>query len=163
MANHYRWIVLSASLLFGTGVYAADVGGYIGLAVGRSDDAFINDTDNALKAFAGYNWRRDLGVEVAFVDLGDFGPAKLQQNGLSVHVLGYLPLSSSIDLLGRIGLFDWEVRTSSASDSGTDLSYGLGAELRVSKQVMLRAEWETYKDVSGGDVDLLAFGASIRF
>lgn len=142
---------------------AAEQGPYLGFALSESDDDILNETDSGFKLFGGYTLSPNLGVELAFVDLGEFSSGNLEQDGLSVHLLGYLPVSQSFDLFGKVGFFNWEVRASGLTDTGTDISYGFGGEVRVSNQLAIRAEWETYDDVSGGDVDLFSLGLSLRF
>lgn len=158
-------IVLGLTLagLAGAPANAAQPGGYLGLSFGESDDDILNETDSAMKFFGGYNFSPNLGGEIAFVDLGEFSSGNLEQDGLSFHLVGYLPVSQTFDLFGKFGFFNWEVRAFGLSDTGTDLSYGFGGEIHLSNQLGLRAEWETYDDVSGGDVDLFSLGLNYRF
>lgn len=143
--------------------YAAEQGGYLGLSLGESDDDILNETDSGLKLYGGVNLSQNLGIEFAYVDLGEFANGIFEQDGLSFQVVGYLPLTQTFDFFGKIGFFAWEVRAFGLSDSGTDLTYGFGGQVNINEQLAIRGEWETFKDISGGDVDLLSIGLNIRF
>lgn len=49
------------------------------------------------------------------------------------------------------------------SDDGTDLTYGFGVNIGVSNQMSVRAEWENFTDISGGDVSLISAGLTFNF
>ncbi len=157
----YAALVLLALLV--TPAYAVQPGGYVGFGFGQSDDDVLSETDNGWKVFGGANLSPNLGLELAFVDLGEFVGGVLTQSGVSYHLVGYVPVSDSFDLFGKIGLFAWKVDAFGLSNTGTDLTYGFGGEYRMTQQLALRVEWETYQDVDGGDVDLVSAGLSVRF
>lgn len=142
---------------------AVEPGGYIGMGFGESDDEILNETDSGWKIFGGHNFDRNLGFELAFVDFGEFSGGALEQDGLAFQLVGYLPVTPSFDLFGKVGIFDWEVRAFGLVDTGVDPTYGVGGEVRIGPRAALRAEWEAFSDVSGGDVDLLSIGLSLRF
>ncbi len=148
---------------------SADQGGYLGFSLGQADDDVLNETDTAYKLLGGFT-SRNLGIEIAFVDLGSyaafdpfFGPVVLDQYGLAFEGVGYLPVANNVDLFGKLGIFAWTVDIGYATDDGTDLTYGFGGSFRMNDQISLRAEWERFTDVSGGDVDLLSAGFAYHF
>jgi hypothetical protein len=78
-----------------------------------------------------------------------------------------IPLGN-FDLYARVGAINWDAHVNApnigvrASDSGWDLGYGLGAQLRFNK-LGLRAEYERF-DVSNWDkVDLISVGVTFSF
>lgn len=144
-------------------VHAVEQGGYIGIAFGDADDDILSETDSGIKIYGGFNLSENLGLEMAYVDLGEYANNTLEQDGVAFSIVGYLPVTDSFDFFGKFGMFAWEVRRYPWIDTGNDLTYGFGGEVRLSEQAAIRAEWEIFKDVSGGDVELISLGVSIRF
>jgi OOP family OmpA-OmpF porin len=161
---------------------AADV--YLGASAGASDwsiqhvpGAAIDGDDYGYKVAFGAHLNPYLAVELGWADLGQATltgtgiSGDLKSKGAFIDLVGMLQTTQDWWLLGRIGAFNGEVKgqvtgVGSASDRGTDLKFGLGAQFDVSKTVMLRAEWERYRvDVFGetSDVDLWSVGLSFRF
>lgn len=144
-------------------VSAVEPGGYIGFSLGQADDDVLNETDTGYKLLGGFNANENIGGEIAFVDLGSYINGLLDQYGVAFEVVGYLPVANNTDLFGKIGMFAWTVDFAGFTDDGTDLTYGFGGNFRVADRLSLRAEWERFNDVSGGDVDLLSAGITYHF
>jgi opacity protein-like surface antigen len=58
--------------------------------------------------------------------------------------------------------------TVSASKTNTGMTFGLGAGYEVSRKLGVRAEWQRYNDVGGGnitkhDIDVLGVGVTWKF
>lgn len=153
------WILM----LCANGASAVQPGGYLGFSLGSADDDVFNESDTGYKLVAGYAVNQNLGAEIAFVDLGSYINGLVDQYGVSFQGVGYIPLGSNLDLFGKFGLFSWTFDVGFATDDGTDLTYGFGGNLRMGKQLSLRAEWERFTDISGGDVDLLSAGITYHF
>jgi opacity protein-like surface antigen len=72
-----------------------------------------------------------------------------------------------------LGLYRGETKLSSnvgisAKESNTDLTYGIGVRYDFMRNFAVRAEWQRYGDVGGGnvgksDVDVLNIGALYKF
>lgn len=157
-----------------------------------------DDTDTGWKVFIGNQLNKNAAIELGYVDLGKFtvsasgtvtvpptiamtasGDAK--PKGFDVTVIGSLPVSNEFAFLGRIGLFHWDLDVSatasgggvsvsqSDSASGTDLTFGVGAQYDFSKSTGVRLEWERFQDVGDenttgkSDVDLLSVSLVFRF
>ena len=104
----------------------------------------------------GYHFSPVLAVEMRYSTFGDSNgtvsngiPATLSLSSFQVAFVGSLPVGEQFDLLGRIGL------ASNAEDysdpfngygsySQTDLTYGLGAQFHISRQISLRAMYNDY-------------------
>lgn len=156
--------LFAVSLIFFTqGGLAAESGGYIGFSLGEADDEILNESDTGYKLLGGYRATENLGGEIAFVDLGSYVNNLLDQYGVSFQGVGYLPVGHNLDLFGKLGLFAWTVDVGGFTDDGMDLTYGFGASLRIDNRVSVRAEWERFTDISGGDVDLLSAGIAYHF
>jgi len=171
---------------------ASAQGFYIGGSVGQSDtdnsitsglitSGTVDGTDTGFKLFGGYQFNQHFGLELAYVDLGKVsysgssGAApvtggKVETSGINFSAVGTLPLNPSFALFGKIGMFVWDAKASdvtggapfSATDDGTDVSYGIGASFNITKNISARAEWERFK-LDSSDADLLSIGIVFRF
>jgi hypothetical protein len=163
--------------------FAADNGVYLGASVGQSGVSFEEsfegqdfdfDADStAYKGIVGWRFLDWLAVEANYVDLGSGDDKVAGQriesdvSGLSLSAVGFLPIGP-VDLFARVGAIDWDADLSApnlgvrASDDGTDLAYGIGAQFRV-WSLSLRAEYEQF-DISNADtVDLVSLGVTWTF
>ena len=158
-------LVLCLALFGGQIVHAAPPVGYIGFSIGSADDDVLSESDTGFKFFGGYTLNNNIGFEIAFVDLGQYVDGMLDQYGVAFEVVGYLPLSSNLDLMAKVGMFAWtvDVDTYYAYDDGTDLTYGLGVQYDLNNRLFVRGEWEQFSDVAGGDVSLLSAGLVYAF
>ena len=159
--------VLTAITLYLIPVEPVSAGWYVGGAIGNADDDELDDDDSGTKLLGGYQFNEYLGVEGAFVDLGDFdiplSTDTLSQEGVTIQAVGRYPLGDHFSVFGKAGFFRWDVETSTADDDGTDNTFGFGGEYRLNDNWALRAEWERFSDVSGGDIDMISFGATYSF
>ena len=156
-------LILCLALFGGQIAHAAPPVGYIGFSLGSADDDVLSESDTGYKFFGGYTVNNNLGFEIAYVDLGQYVDGFLDQYGVAFEAVGYLPLSSNLDLMGKVGMFAWTVDDSYYIDYGTDLTYGLGVQYDLNNRVYVRGEWEQFTDVSGGDVSLLSAGLVYTF
>jgi len=161
----------------------------------RGINATINNIDsNRIMAqiFAGYEYLPRWGVELGYVDLGDVSASI---NGTITGVNDYFargqdiypqtatgwqlssvyryPVSGSLQLTGRVGVFNWttdytlESNTVSqdVNEDGTDISFGMGLESASwIKQggIVRQLNWERYS-INGENIDVLTIGVSYRF
>lgn len=146
-----------------------------------------DDTDTGWKLFAGNQFNKNAAVEFSYIDLGKGtlsvsgpgvgGSASWQAKGLSLSLVGILPIDNAFGVLGRIGIFRWDLDfnvhgvggTASESATGADLTYGIGIKYDFNKTMGLRAEWEKFKDIGDenktgkGDIDLLSLSLVFKF
>ena len=162
---------------------SADNGIYLGASLGQSSVQFDDNiggqnlnfdaSATGFKAIAGWRFLDWLSVEANYVDLGsgddDAAGEKLEADvsGLSLSAVGFVPIGP-VDLFARVGAIDWEADLKapglgvSASDDGTDLTYGVGAQFRV-WGLGVRAEYERF-DISDADtVDMVSLGVTWTF
>lgn len=96
------------------------------------------------------------------------GPAKVKmEHQVAGYAVGYLPVTSNLDLLGRVGYGTTKFKgpAGSAFDGGQDSwNYGVGAEYRFDDKNGLRADW-TRSDYTKGDLssDTVSLGYVRRF
>lgn len=174
--------VAALGLLTGP-AFAADNGIYLGASVGQSGVSFDDtiegqdvdfDVDSTgFKAILGWRFVDWLAVEANYVDLGSgddrVAGTKIETDvsGISLSAVGFLPVGP-VDLFARVGVIDWEADVTArdfgfdASDDGTDLAYGVGAQFRV-WSLSLRGEYERF-DISDADtVDMISLGVTWTF
>lgn len=146
-----------------------------------------DDKDNGFKFFAGNQFNKNGALELGYVDLGKAtasvsgpgvgGTLSWEATGFNFALIGSLPVNEAFSVLGRIGIFAWDVDfkvsgvggSASQSASGTDLTYGVGVKYDFNKTTGMRFEWEKFKDVGDenttgqGDIDLLSLSLVFRF
>jgi OOP family OmpA-OmpF porin len=121
---------------------------------------------------------RNLGEGKANIDiLGNAGDVTWKAKGFDIALVGTLPVSDSIGILGRIGMFHWDVDASaggvlsaagSEKAAGSSLTYGIGAQFGVAKDIAMRVELERMKDVGNdsvgkSDLDVMSVGVTFNF
>jgi OOP family OmpA-OmpF porin len=147
---------------------------YFGIGAGASDidrkateglitSGTVDGSDSGMKFFGGYRFGPNLALELAYVDLGtltysgDFSGlpvtgGKVKMSGFNTSLVGLHPVNPRFDLFAKAGLIAWNAKASdvtggvpfSAKDDGVDLSFGLGANYYVTKNVGARLEWEHF-------------------
>ena len=146
------------------------LGIYAGVAVGQAE---IKNSDPVLdsstaKVYAGYRILGPIAVEVASVDLGEYGTLPTKVSGTSADVVLFLP-AGPINVFAKAGVFSWDVDYNGAlpADSGVDAKSGFGVEYNMLLNLDLRLEWERYTGVGGStlnsDIDMLSLGINIAF
>lgn len=124
-----------------------------------------------IKGYLGVSLNKYLSGEISFGLLGIYSkPAgSYTVSGTSGSVQGYLPLGKSVRLLGKGGIFQWELdqgedENGNAIDpiEGIDFMYGVGIEFNLRSGSNIRIEWETYKNV-GEQENNNAFKGDITF
>ena len=171
--------------------HAADAanGFYTGVSAGLSEDSgwcdgtsrSCDDSDTGWKIFGGYQATKNFGIEVSFVDYGKTTVVPIsfrrEASGFGVVGTGTLPVSERFGLLGKVGLFHWDAKfwgrfgelLGPLSHYGTDLTYGLGATVKMTEHVGIRVEWEQFENVGdseffeGEDLRLLSAGVVFSF
>jgi OOP family OmpA-OmpF porin len=161
-------------------------------ANGASLNSFSKDErDLGFKLFVGKQLNQYFAVEAGYFDLGKFDFAattsgngllrgETELRGVNVDLVGQLPLTQRLSLLGRAGL---QYARASTHFSGNRLDavtnpnpphggrrgakVGLGVEYKLSEALALRGEVERYRvnDAVGnrGDVDLVSLGLVYKF
>ena len=141
-----------------------------------------DDSDTAWRIFGGYQFNKNLAVELGYSALGE---ASISGGGITATVeakawdlvaVGILPITAQFSVFGKLGMYMADSELSSntplipgASDSNTDITYGIGLQYDFNKSLGVRAEYQQYKkvgsdDVGGdGDVDVMSVGVVFRF
>ena len=142
-----------------------------------------DDGDSGLKVFFGYNLSRFLGLELAYVNLGEatlqtitdtdifVGPAEV--HGWSASLVATLPLVAGLSIHAKAGPFQWkqEIEMPSVAAGttavvgkfdGFDWTAGGGLSYLIAEGLALRIEAERY--IVGDDhVDYYSSGLVFKF
>jgi hypothetical protein len=175
-----RSLLLAAVASAPGAALAADNGFYVGLASSEvsSDYAASSlsssgaEDDSGLKAIVGFRPLDSFAIEANYVDMGETSvPISFPQStlsidsqALSVSAVGLIALPF-VDLYGRIGMSRWESEASffgaAQDESGTDPTYGAGAQFRVGS-FALRFEYERF-ELDDDEADLVSIGFTYTF
>lgn len=181
------------ALAFGAMLVATQAAaqGYVGASLGQSDverritsrlitSGPVDGKDTAWKLFGGYMFYPNVGLEAAYVNLGDVtysgdfsGAAvtggKVEISGFNVAAIGVLPLTESFSVFGKFGFFAWDVEASdttagigafTAQADGSNASFGVGVSYNFTRNLGVRAEWERFRVelFDEADADLISVG-----
>ena len=183
-------------------------GFYVGGSVGPTRAHFNNDaynnlarnngfainsssTDNSStggKLFGGYQLSPNFAVEGGYFDLGRFNYSGVtsggtyngntRSHGLNLDLVGKLPVTDRLSVLGRVGAAYAKTTDSSSSTfappatanrsrSETYAKYGVGLEYAITDALSLRGELERYHRINDqirrGNVDMASIGLVYRF
>lgn len=175
---------------------APEAGFYAGISVGQSEardscdgagdlGLSCDEKDTAWKLFGGYQFNRNLAAEIGYTDRltkVSFGApgfsGDVKASAWELVGIGAFPIIDRFSVYGKAGLYRAETKasasapafgfTASAKETNTDLTYGVGVKYDFTRNVGLRAEWQRYNDVGGGDigeddVDVLSVGVVWKF
>jgi len=175
--------------------FAQDSGWYLGGSGGQSNikdfcqnplpvGTSCDDTSSTYSVFGGYQVNKYLGVELGYTDINDnkvsdsTTAVTWKVKGVELLGVGTIPINPYFDVYGKVGAFFWDVNQSctgtsclygSQGETGTDLTYGLGAQFNFSKFVAARVQYQRYKDVGDEattgkkDIDVLSLGIVFKF
>ena len=150
---------------------------YVGGSLGQSKFkdacnglASCDDSDTTWGLFAGYQFNRNFGAELGYHDLGSASTPGATYDAKAWELVGVAawPFSEQFSVYGKLGGFRGEAKSLGVKETNTDLTYGLGLEYDITRNVGLRGEWQRYSNLGGGslvesDVDALRVAALWRF
>lgn len=161
---------------------------YVGANIGRAeqkisvDASSIKENTTGFKLYGGYDYTKNFGVEVGYVDfrkveksVGVIG-ASSKPESIYVAATGTLPLNAQFSLFGKLGVAyshtevkAWEPGFSATTTKNqTNAMIGVGASFALDKKISFVAEYENFGKVAkeGGDsvkADLLSVGVRYAF
>lgn len=153
-----------------TGSMLAPGASYIDLNAGTSDFS-LNDVpnwssdnnDTAYSAHIGSYFNENLGMELGYTDFGTIQRAggSTRARGLGLSLVGKLPVTPAMNLLGKIGTTYSDTDTSAnpasgvatGSANGFGLSYGLGAEYAFTPQWSALLQYASHDVQFAGDTN----------
>ena len=112
--------------------------------------------------------RLGFGVGDDSVDVLGFDADIELDNLFGAYFRGGIPVTGSFFPYAVIGYTRSKLTAfissfGSKSDSGTDLSFGLGADINVSKNIIINVEYMNYFDKDGTEIDGFSIGIASKF
>jgi len=173
-----------------TASFAQAQGVYVGGSIGQAQAAnwcdtepgitiaSCDDKDTGWKVFLGYRFHRNFAAEASYMNGGEYtatvnffgtpASVKTDATAFGLAALGIFPVSEQLELFGKLGFVNGESDADviiggsrfTVGDSGTELTFGLGAVYNVAPRFGIRAEWENIDDA---DISMLSVGIQYRF
>lgn len=131
---------------------------YVGAEVGQSDAG--DEDDIGWKILGGYQFNRNFAAEVAYGFL--FDKNDVEVTALEVVAVGMWPIANQFSLLAKLGLANWEVDSRFGSEDGTDITWAIGGQFDLSRNLGLRVTWQRY-ETDPDEVDFLNVGVVWKF
>lgn len=208
ITTKFRKVLVASALVVGSTAalppvaFAQDMGFYAGAGIGKAkfkdacadpeltEVGFVgscDDKDTAWKIFGGYQFNRNLGVELGYTDLGEATltgtamglpvSAKTKAKGFELLGVGTFPINEQFAVYGKAGFFRWDVDASATvggvteaiGAKGTDFTFGLGLKYNFTKNLAARLEWQRYNDVGDENttgkskVNVIGVGVVVKF
>jgi len=148
-------------------VFAADM--YAGLNVGSAKidmSGFDNTTSFAL--LGGYSFNEYFAAELAYSDFGskDYSGINVKSSAWSISGVGSYPFNEQFSVFAKLGFATTKLEgTGFSSETDTDMTYGLGGQFNVNKQIGIRLGYDVYKVGSGvtADEKVTSIGGVFKF
>jgi hypothetical protein len=146
-------------------------------AVDDIDGIRLDESATAFRLGTGYRFLPWLGVSGGYVDVGtieasvDLGggtpePVKATADGFETALTGHVPLTDRFALTAHAGILWWNGDTTvsglTSSDSGSDSTWGVGAEYSLNATFNITAGWRRYT-IDNVDADVTWLGLQVRF
>lgn len=163
--------LFAASILMSSTAFA---GGYAAVSTGMSDaDQGYLDNGTSFSVTGGYELNDNFALEATYIDLGDMDDnlgagTTLSIDGYVISTVGKVPLSQSINLFGKVGMFVWDATTDRdgfgavLNDDGVDATFAFGASVDFTPNFGLYAQFQQF-DIDDGDVKNYSLGAQYMF
>jgi OOP family OmpA-OmpF porin len=153
------------------------------ITTGLITSGAVDGKDTGYKAFAGYQFSPYIGLEVAYLDLGEVSysgdfegiavtDGKIELTGVNYSIIGSAPVTPSFTIFAKVGRFASDAKASdvfmggptSQKVSSSAESFGLGARYDIARNLGVRVEWEKLKiNISDSSARFLSAGVVIKF
>ena len=139
---------------------------YVGAGVGQSKAKDFcgggggfdscDDKDKAWKVYGGYAFSPYFAAEIGYSDLGRFKATlapftdEAKASAWEISALGAWPIVPRLK--------DSSNNSADFEHDNSDLTYGLGMQFNITRNLAVRGEWQRYQKMGGGEV---ALGAGV--
>jgi OmpA-OmpF porin, OOP family len=141
-------VVLLSTIVAGPAV-AAETPFYAGINIGSAEIDFPGaSSTTSIALLGGYNFNKNFAAEIAYTDFGshDYGGLTLKSSGLSISGVGSFPINDQFSLFAKLGFASTTLNPSgNPTEDDTDMTYGIGGQFNVNKQVGIRLGYDVYK------------------
>lgn len=168
------YAAIAATLLAASPAMAADDGGfYVGAGIGifGVDEGSFDESDTGFKLFGGWMFNQYVGGELEYIDGGTVGDRDLgvDSTGVNLALKGNWPVTEQFDVFGKVGYFFWDAdidltgdRGQEQNESGSDLSWGIGAGYDFTPNFGVIAEWQWFQ-IEEADADMMSASVVWKF
>lgn len=195
MKKTLAWFIGAAALALSQISLAQDTGWYVGGTIGQSKvkdwcedvsgpGTACEDTDTAWRILGGYQVNRYFAAELGYHDFGSVtgsipgASADAKANAWELVGVGSYPFTNQFSVYGKAGMYRGEVKVNgtisglgsgSASETNTDLTYGIGLRFDLNRNLAFRAEWQNYSNmgdnatIGESDVEVMSLGVLWKF
>ena len=165
--NRVLLAAMAGALFAATPAFAADDGGfYVGASIGQFgvDESGFSESDTSFKLFGGWMYNQFVGGAVEYIDGGTVGDNNfgIDSTGINASLKGNFPISEQFDVFGKVGYYFWDADIDLTGDSGqegnesgSDLSWGLGAGYNFTDNISIVAEWQWFQ-IEEADADFMS-------
>jgi hypothetical protein len=134
-----------------------------------------DDKDQFWKLYAGGRFNNAIGLEVGVMNFGKFsaGGGETDGWGADAALVAGIPIGANSSVFGKAGLVYARMETSGTApgfqtgkERGFGFRWGVGAQLGLTKQFALRADFDRYRVPLVGDhedVEALTLGVQYTF
>jgi OOP family OmpA-OmpF porin len=158
---------------------------YLGFQAGQSHynlspcPSPCDDKAPGYKLYGGLGLHPNIALEVGYADLGKstFGASNVRATLWEASGVGswWFGQRQNLGVYGRLGVYTGDLKATAPSNGAevkhgtTDLTYGLGGQMNLSRALGARVEWQRWSGMGGGgfgqkaDVDLLSVGLLFKF
>jgi len=177
------------TLSFAPAAFAEDNGFNVGIDYGRTEAkkyceniTNCSDSDNGPKFEVGYDFNKNVGIELGYTSFGKFVETSSdsisltqKSNAVTLSVIGTLPVNEMFAVYGRFGYARYDTNNSGTvegvpvkDENGNSPFWGAGVKFNLNEQFALRLEYQDYRDLSDSagrkdDVQGLFGGVTYRF
>ncbi len=188
LPNRYLGCAVASLLMLSTANVLADddTGWFIGVSANRvsadfedSNDVDFDDSDTAFGVRAGYMFTDVVGVELGYLDLGDFSAdgdrpgnrIDVDADAFSVALVLNWAVHDQVDLYGKLGAYHIDANSDSVAagvrleegDSETEAFYAVGAELDLGQFNVFTEFSQVDTDVNDLAFDIISLGVKFEF
>ena len=149
---------------------------YVGASSGQSHFTDVcsahpcDDRDTNGSLFAGLQFSRYVAGEMAWRYFGhaDIAGTNLKANATEADAVLTLPLYKTFSLLGRVGVFHANLKSTAHDEKKNGVTFGWGGQFDFDRGA-LRLEWQRHPKLGGGDfgaetdIDSVNLGLLFRF
>jgi opacity protein-like surface antigen len=168
----FLFAMLAGMTMAATPALAADDGGfYVGAGIGQFgvDVGGFSGDDTGFKLFGGWMFLPVLGVELEYIDGGT-----AEDRGVEIDVSGFNTSLraayawDAFNVFGKLGMIFWDADFSipgegSASDSGEDFSWGIGAGYDFTDNFGATLEYQGFEIEDTDTVDMISANVVWKF
>jgi OOP family OmpA-OmpF porin len=142
---------------------------YVGVNIGSAEIDFPGaSSTTSIALLGGYTFNENFAAEVAYSDFGshDYGGTTLKSSGLSISGVGSFPINQQFSLFAKLGFASTTLDPSgNPTEDDTDMTYGIGGQFNVNKQVGIRLGYDVYKVGTSPSADekVMSVGGVFKF